>query len=200
MIRLGSPTWTAFIRRQQVLSPHCGCHHSFPNFMRDGNSIKVRSGHKPHKLPREAHMLEVRYFQHPWPHYLGSLRNIQHKHECWTSQIVLIGEKACKQHSFYSLRAGDKARIAYLNCIHKTTAKSLVSTVDATTPLQTVWGMATQSKWEVDTILIYHSKFIGKHMHWSSVLSPHGGCYYCQTFCKMFASKWVESNNLQERV
>jgi len=43
--------------------------------MRDGNSIKVRSGHKPHKpfkIHSKPHILEVGYFQHPWPHYLGS--------------------------------------------------------------------------------------------------------------------------------
>ena len=60
-IRLGSPTSTAFIRRQRVLSLHSGCHHSVTKIFRDGNSIKVRSHkpHKPFKIHSKPHILEV---------------------------------------------------------------------------------------------------------------------------------------------
>jgi len=63
-------------------------------------------------------MLEIGYFKHQSPHCLGSLQNIQHKHACLTPHMVLTGVKACKQLWFYSLRAGDKAQISHLNCIH----------------------------------------------------------------------------------
>ena len=87
------------------------------------------------------------------------------KHACWTSQIVLTGVKAW---ILGSLRAGSDLPLE----LHSSDDSwSLVPTVDAATSLETVLGMATQSKWEVDTILIYHSKFIGNHMHWISILS-----------------------------
>jgi len=156
-IRLGSPTWTSFIRQQRVLSPHGGRHYSFKNCMRDGNSIKVRSGHKlinHSKFRGKAHMLEVGYFQHPSPHCLGSLRDIQQKHACWTPRLYSQAWKLANHFDFTHWEQGIKLR-------------------------SPTW-----------------TAFIRQQR----VLSPHGGCYYCQTCCKMFASKWVESNNLQERV
>jgi len=91
-------------------------------------------------------MLEVGYFKHQSPHCLRALQNIQHKHACWTSQTVLTGEKA-DSIDFTHWEQGIKLR----------------------SPTWTAF-IKTQSKWEVGTILIYHSKFIGKHMHWSSVI------------------------------
>ena len=75
--------------RQWVLSPHSGRHNFFTNCLRDGNSIKVRGWHNPHKplkIHCKAHtcMLEVGYFKQS-PHCLGSLQSIQHKHARWTS-------------------------------------------------------------------------------------------------------------------
>jgi len=111
------------VRNFKRQSPCChgSCHHSVTNCFWDGNSIKVRSGHKPHKpfkIHSKPHILEVGTLNTHDHTVLGSLRNIQHKHACWTSHIILTGVKACKQLHYYSLRAGNKARIANLNCIH----------------------------------------------------------------------------------
>ena len=117
-IRLGSPPSTAFIRWQRVLSLHSGRHYSFPNFKRDGNSIKVRSGHnlhKPFKIHRKANIYAgSRVLPTPKPSLSRVLTGYTTKHPCWASQIVLTGVKAGKS---LWLRAGDKTQIPPLNSI-----------------------------------------------------------------------------------
>ena len=157
-IRLGSPTWTALIRRQRVLRPHGGCCYFFRNCFRDGNSIKVKRGHNHHiplKIHRKTHMLEVGYFQIPSPHCPENYTTNMHgEHPTW------YRSESMQTTWYYSLRAGEKARISPFIRPQRVLSPHSGHHYKSFEEWQ-----LNQIEKCMDTILINHWNFIVKHIY-----------------------------------